>query len=30
MVFEGPQILGREHPVKQRRWMFGAHTLPTE
>ena len=30
MVVEGPQILGCEHPVKQRRWMFGAHTLPAE
>ena len=30
MVVQGPQILGSAHPVKQRRWMFGAHTLPAE
>src|SRR5688572_6473289 len=30
MVVEGPQILGCKHPVKQRRWMFGAHSLPAE
>ena len=30
VVFEGAKILGSTHPVKQRRWMFGAHTLPAE